>query len=165
MPKPRRSPNPIDALVGLAPVASRWIERLLAGHEPPLTLAQFLALRAIAVEPVAAADLARRAGISGAAVSQLVAGLEQEGWVERARAEDDRRRQALALTPAGAAVYRSATRLLRTRLGAVIGEMPPHEAEQLTRLLERVERTLGGSPPPRRPPPPRPHPHPRPRRP
>ena len=156
MPRPRHHQSPVEALVGVAPLASRWIERLLAGHEPPLTLGQFSALRAIAAEPLSAADLARRTGVSGAAVSQLVTTLEASGWVQRTPAEDDRRRQGLSLTPPGEAVFRSATRLLRSRLGALLGELPPHESEHLARLLKRVEEELGGSPPPRRP-----HPHPR----
>jgi DNA-binding MarR family transcriptional regulator len=156
MPRPRRHQSPVEALVGVAPLASRWIERLLAGHEPPLTLGQFSALRAIADEPLSAADLARRTGVSGAAVSQLVSTLEGAGWIQRASAEDDRRRQGLALTPLGEAVFRSANRLLRSRLGALLGELPSHEGDQLARLLKRVEKGLGGSPPPRRP-----HPHPR----
>jgi len=156
MPRPRDQQTPVEALVGVAPLASRWMERLLAGHEPPLTLGQFLALRAIAAEPLSAADLARRTGVSGAAVSQLVAMLEGAGWVERAPTVDDRRRQGLALTPLGDTVFRSANRLLRSRLGALLGELRPHEGDQLARLLKRVEEGLGGSPPPRRP-----HPHPR----
>jgi hypothetical protein len=48
MPRPRKPANPAEALVGVAPLAARWIERLLASGEPPLTLAQYLALRAIA---------------------------------------------------------------------------------------------------------------------
>jgi len=159
MPRPRHRETPAEALVGVAPLASRWIERLLAGHEPPLTLGQFSALRAIAAEPLSAADLARRTGVSGAAVSQLVAALESAGWVQRARAEDDRRRHGLGLTSAGDAVFRSATRLLRAQLGSLLGGIPPREGEQLARLLKRVEEGLGGSPPPRRPP------HPPPRRP
>jgi DNA-binding MarR family transcriptional regulator len=155
MPRPRHPQTPAEALVGVAPLASRWIERLLAGHEPPLTLGQFSALRAIAAEPLSGAELARRTGVSGAAVSQLVATLEGAGWVQRARAKDDRRRQGLALTPAGDAVFRSASRLLYARLGALLGELPPREGEQLGRILKRVEESLGGSPPPRRPP----HPH------
>jgi MarR family transcriptional regulator, lower aerobic nicotinate degradation pathway regulator len=156
MPRPRTAPDLAGALIGVAPLATRWIERLLAGNEPPLTLAQFLALRAIAAESVTAAELARRAGVSGAAVSQLVGALEQAGWIERSRGEDDRRRQALSLTPAGAEVFRSATRRLRSRLGELLAPVPRREAEQLARLLERLEHTLGGAPPPRRPPPPPP---------
>jgi DNA-binding MarR family transcriptional regulator len=132
---------------------------LLAGHEPPLTLGQFSALRAISAEPLSAVDLARRTGVSGAAVSQLISALERTGWVERAVAEADRRRQFLALTSSGRGVFRSANRLLVQRLGALLRDLPPRESDALARSLEHVEELLGGSPPPRRPP------HPRPRRP
>ena len=154
MPRPRKPSSPAEALVAVAPLAARWIERLLAGNDPPLTPTQFLALRAIAAEPLAAAELARRAGVSGAAVSQLVATLEREGWVERSPEPADRRRHLLALTPAGFETFQSATRLVYGRLGELLAELPRHEAQELTRLLERVEHVLGGSPPPRRPPPP-----------
>ena len=73
MPRPRSPANAAEPLVGVAPLVSRWIERLLAGHEPPLTVAQFLALRAIAVEVVSGSELARRTGVSGPAISQLLA--------------------------------------------------------------------------------------------
>jgi len=163
LPRPRKQPSPVDALVSVAPLATRWIERLLAAHEPPLTVAQLLALRAIADEEVGAADLARRSGVSGAAVSQLVADLERAGYVERTAAAADRRRRELALSPAGSAVLDSASALLRELLGALLGGLPRPEADALTRLLERVGDALGGSPPPRRPPP-RPEAHRRPPR-
>lgn len=156
MSPPRKPSNPAEALVGVAPLAARWIERLLAGSDPALTPAQFLALRAIAAEPLTAAELARRAGVSGAAVSQLVAALESAGWVERAPAPEDRRRQLLTLTQAGFQAFQSGTRLVYGRLGELLAELPAREARELTRLLERVEHILGGSPPPRRPPPPPP---------
>ncbi|HWF34025.1 MAG TPA: hypothetical protein VG295_01600, partial [Solirubrobacteraceae bacterium] len=63
MPPPRRpQTDAADALLTVAPLVSRWIERLLAGHTPPLTPAQYLALRAIAREGVGGAELARRTG-------------------------------------------------------------------------------------------------------
>ena len=131
---------------------SRWIERLLAAHEPPLTLAQFLALRAIGSEPVTGAELARRTGVSGAAVSQLLATLDQAGWVERSHAPGDRRRQVLALTKAGRGAYVSAARLVHARIGELLAAFPAPELDRLARLLERLEQVLGGAPPPRRPP-------------
>src|SRR5439155_21470526 len=100
----RSKPDAADALVAAAPLASRWIQRLLATHTPPLTVVQYLALRAIAAEPVAAVELARRTGVSGPAVSQLVAELEGTGLVERAPAQSDRRRLDLDLTSAGRCV-------------------------------------------------------------
>lgn len=156
MPRPRRASNAVEPLIGVAALISRWIERVLAFHEPQLTLGQFLALRAIAAEPLTAAELARRTAVSSAAVSQLVAALDHAGWIERSHAPEDRRRQTLALTTAGADAYRSASRSVHIRLGELLAALPHPEADRLGGSLERLEQALSGTPPPRRPPPPRP---------
>lgn len=150
-----------DALVAVAPLASRWIERLLAGHEPPLTVAQFLALRAIESGGVSGSELARRTGVSGPAVSQLLAGLVEAGLVERSELAEDRRRRALELTKRGGESLTSARTLLRERLSSLLAELPHPEADALARALPRVEATLSGAPPPRRPRPPHRPPRPR----
>src|SRR5437773_9335027 len=101
MPRPRHhtsSRQAAEALVRTAPLVSRWIERLLAAHDPPLSVAQYLTLQGIADGEVVGAELARRAAVSAAAVSQLLAGLEQDGLLARGRQEEDRRRQRLELT-------------------------------------------------------------------
>jgi DNA-binding MarR family transcriptional regulator len=154
MARPRKPAPPVDGLVGAAVLATRWTERLLAVHDPPLTVGQYLALRSIDREPLTAAELARRTGVSGPAVSQLVGGLEREGWIARSRVDEDRRRQALALTTTGAQVLASASALVRERLGPLLATLPPHELRAAERLLEQLEAALGGTPPPRRPPPP-----------
>jgi DNA-binding MarR family transcriptional regulator len=133
-------------------MASRWVERLLAAHEPPLTPAQYLALEAVAKGDVVGAELARQAAVSPAAASQLLGGLEADGLVERLQAADDRRRQPLALTTEGDDVLRSARALLSERLAVLLGDLPRPEAEALARLLQRVESLLTGTAPPRRPP-------------
>src|SRR5437763_2992401 len=154
MPRPRHrigSRQAAEALVRTAPLVSRWIDRLLAAHDPPLTVAQYLALQAIAEGEVLGAELARRAAVSPAAVSQLLAALEEDGLLTRGRLEDDRRRQPLALTEQGQWALRSAQTALRERLAGLLGELPPHEAEALARLLDLLEASLSGTPPPRRP--------------
>jgi DNA-binding MarR family transcriptional regulator len=160
MPGPRRLPTEAaEALISVAPLVSRWIERLLAGHEPPMTVAQFLALRAIATEGVSGSELARRAGVSGPAVSQLVAGLVDANLLARHELRADRRRHELVLTDRGEQALASARTLLRERLGTLLADLPRPEADALARALPRVEATLSGAPPPRRPPhppPPRP---------
>jgi DNA-binding MarR family transcriptional regulator len=157
MPQPRRpTTDAAEALVAVAPLVSRWIERLLAAHEPPLTVAQFLALRAIDAEDISGSELARRAGVSGPAVSQLLAGLVDAGLLERHELSEDRRRHTLALSARGERVLATARMLLRERLSSLLAELPRPEADALARALPRVEATLSGSPPPRRPPPPRP---------
>src|SRR5205809_5883822 len=161
MPRPRHQHNGLqaaEALVRTAPLVSRWIERLLAAHAPPLTVAQYLALQAIADGEVVGAELARRAAVSPAAVSQLLATLEESGLLARGRLEDDRRRQSLAPTEQGRQALRSAQAELRNRLAGLLGDLPPPEADALAGLLERLLASLSGTPPPprpRRPPPPR----------
>ena len=143
-----------------APLVSRWIERLLAAHDPPLTVAQYLALQGIAEGDVVGAELARRTAVSPAAVSQLLAGLEESGLMTRGRVEDDRRRQPLMLTEQGQWTLRSAQTALRERLAGLLVDLPPPEADALARLLDRLEASLSGTPPPprpHRPPPPPAH--------
>jgi DNA-binding MarR family transcriptional regulator len=137
--------------VRTAPLVSRWIERVLAAHDPPLTVAQYLALQAIADGEVVGAELARRAAVSPAAVSQLLGVLEQEGLVSRERLEDDRRRQPLSLTDQGQWALRSAQTTLRERLAGLLVDIPPPETDALARLLERLQASLSGTPPPPRP--------------
>jgi DNA-binding MarR family transcriptional regulator len=155
MPPKRRHPrDAADALVAVAPLVSRWIERLLAGHERPLTVAQFLALRAIAAEGISGSELAMRTGVSGPAVSQLLAGLAEAGLIERSELAEDRRRRTLALTKPGRETLASADAMLRERLSRLLAELPRPEADALAHALPHVEAALSGAPPPRRPPPP-----------
>ncbi|HZT46062.1 MAG TPA: MarR family transcriptional regulator [Gaiellaceae bacterium] len=153
---PSPSSRAADAVIATAPLATRWIQRLLQRHDPPLSLGQLAALRAIAAERLAAAELARRTGVSGSAVSQLVAELEHAGLVRRGTAAGDRRRQELALTPDGKRVLASASAVLRRGVGDLLADLPPPEADALARGLATVESLLAGTPPPRRPPPPGP---------
>src|SRR5579862_9327251 len=143
------------ALVAVAPLVSRWLERLLAAHSPALTVAQFLALGAIDADDVSGAELARRAGVSGPAVSQLLTGIADAGLISRGELLGDRRRQTLALTARGRRTLASAEALLQQRLMALLAALPPPEIDALARVLPQVEGALSGAPPPRRPPLPR----------
>lgn len=147
-------------LAAVAALAGRWVERLLAGHEPPVTVAQYLVLRAIATEPVHGAELARRAGVTGPAASQLLSALADAGLVSRRPHPDDRRRHELSLTPAGARALRSADALLSRELGELLAGLPRPEVDALARVMPHLEAALSGAAPPRRPPPPKPPPRP-----
>jgi DNA-binding MarR family transcriptional regulator len=105
-----------------------------------------------------APELARRAAVSPAAISQLLAALEDAGMLSRDRLDDDRRRQPLTLTGQGKRALRSAQTALRERLAGLLADMPAPETDALARLLERLQSALSGTPPPPRPP--RPHPPP-----
>jgi DNA-binding MarR family transcriptional regulator len=149
-PRPRSHTREAGAaLAAAAPLATRWVERVLAGHDPPLTVTQYLALRSIQNQQLSAAQLARGTGVSGPAVSQLLSALEDAGLIERHPAESDRRTHGLGLTERGTGTLASATKLVSERLAELLIDLPKPEADALTRLLERVEAALSGAPPPR----------------
>jgi DNA-binding MarR family transcriptional regulator len=157
MPPHPRPRNTAETLAAVAPLVTRWMERVLAAADPPLTLGQYLGLRAIAAGVDSAADLARATGVSESAVSQLVAGFERAGTVERTSASADRRRRRLSLTRDGERLLRSAQRLVGAQLEPLVASLAPPDADALAALLRRIEPALAGTAPPRRPPPP-PHP-------
>jgi DNA-binding MarR family transcriptional regulator len=153
MTRPRKqgSREAAEALVRTAPLVSRWIERLLAAHDPPLTVTQYLTLQAIDEGELVGAELARRAAVSPAAVSQLLATLERSGLLGHARHADDRRRHPLVLTESGRSALRAAQSALRESLADLIADLPRPEADALARLLERLQDSLSDTPPPARP--------------
>ena len=153
MPRHPRPRNTAETLAAVAPLVTRWMERVLASADPPLSLGQYLGLRAIAAGVDSAADLARATGVSESAVSQLVAGFERAGTVERTPAGDDRRRRRLALTADGQRLLRTAQELVGARLEPLVASLAPHDADALAVLLRRIEPALAGTAPPRRPPP------------
>jgi DNA-binding MarR family transcriptional regulator len=159
VPRPRHHASAREAAAALArtaPLVTRWIERLLAAHAPPLSLGQYLVLQAVEDGDAVGAELARRAAVSPAAISQLLGTLESAGLVERRPRLDDRRRQPLALTASGRACLTSAERVVQERLAELLGGLHGPEADALARLLERLDVALGGTAPPRRPSRPRP---------
>jgi DNA-binding MarR family transcriptional regulator len=84
-------------------------------------------------------------------MSQLLTALENAGLLARDRREDDRRQQGLALTEQGRWTLESAQTALRERLAGLLADMPRAETDALARLLERLEASLSGTPPPPRP--------------
>ncbi len=157
---PRRTPTEAtDALIGVAPLITRWMERLLANQEQSLTLAQFLTLRAVAAGTSSGAELARSAGVSGPAVSQLIASLVDAGLIQRTAAAGDRRRKELSLSARGTQTLAASQAALGAELSAALADLPDPEADALSRALPHVEAVLSGVAPPRRPGPPRPPPH------
>jgi DNA-binding MarR family transcriptional regulator len=155
MPPPRHPEPPAGSageLARVALLASRLVERVLA----PLTVAQYLALHAARDGDLAAAELARATGVSPAAVSQLLATLDNAGLVRRERAAGDRRRQAIALTAGGRRALRAADARVDAPLADLIAELPPPDAAALGRALPPLAALLAGTRPPPRPAPPRP---------
>lgn len=87
--------------------------------------------------------LAAEMGVSKQAVSKLVDGLVERGFVDRRPDESDRRRSRLLLTARGTTavgVIRAAARASEAQLQAVVG---PEALALLTTILELLARSEG----------------------
>jgi DNA-binding MarR family transcriptional regulator len=80
---------------------------------------------------IAQTDIANQLGIDKASVVSLVDRMENQGWVERRRSTEDRRRQGIFLTPVGIKACRTLKK-----------EMIEHERKFVSRYSEQELRLL-----------------------
>jgi DNA-binding MarR family transcriptional regulator len=116
-------------------------------HPAGLTLGQFRALAYVNSAPhCAPSELAEHLMLSRPAVTRLIEQLVQHGLVTREAAQDDRRRQRLAVTKDGKVrldAYYTATRgLVAERLAA----LSPDERDLVIRAFERVRSLFDRTP-------------------
>lgn len=83
-------------------------------------------------------ELARVLGVEGSTMVQAIARLVGLGLIARTRAEEDRRRFALRLTPKGRAALATIEANLKAHEDAVLRDFTPEERATLKRLLGRI---------------------------
>ena len=92
-------------------------------------------------------DLAARVVLSRYNVTRLADRMESEGLIRRERCEEDRRGAYCVLTAAGRALRRRMWPVYKAEVDSCFGDvLTIAEAETLIGMLERVQRTLRGSP-------------------
>lgn len=87
--------------------------------------------------------LAEWAGASPSVVSRVVSSLEPDGWVSKHRSEDDARRVAISLTPAGRCTLAQAQAARLTRIGLLLQATSPRRVgavRDVTELLANLVR-------------------------
>jgi len=118
------------------------IRRLRAESNPSeLTLSQ-LAILARLEEGgrMTTADLARAESMKPQSMGAALAGLEQDGLVQRQPHPTDGRQVLFALTEAGVATRRRNTHLKREWLSAAIAELAPGEQQTLVAAVSLIKR-------------------------
>jgi DNA-binding MarR family transcriptional regulator len=91
-------------------------------------------------------EIAVTMGITRATVSGLMAGLERDGLVISAVANDDRRSFPVTLTRKGQAAVERAIEINKVRLRTAFGNMSLDELTTLITLLERVRQGFSTNP-------------------
>ena len=91
-------------------------------------------------------ELAKREGVSAAAMSTALTRLEDAGLLHRTRAHVDRRRVGLELTEAGQRVLRSARSRRTAWLAARLNLLTPEELDVIDRMIDPLSRLLDEEP-------------------
>jgi len=140
--------QPIDVANRLRPVLlqlSRHLRRELA----PLgiTAGQSALLHAVRTNPgIGVRELARREGVSAAAMSTALTRLEIAGLLTRSRTGDDRRRVGLELTESGHRVLRSARSRRTAWLAARLKHLTPEQLVAVDGAIGPLLALLEGEP-------------------
>lgn len=114
---------------------SKWLDT-----HARLTVPQLLVLEALrgGREPLSAGMVAGRVSLTQGTVTSILDRLEAKGLITRVRADTDRRRVLVGLTPAGRRRLVQAPALMHEHFVRAFEALPPDEREALTRALERV---------------------------
>lgn len=104
-----------------------------------LTGPQALLLKeATASGPLSVGDLAKRATLSQATVTDILARLEKRGLVTRRKSRQDRRRVVVSVTAQGQELARTAPPLLQERFVERLAKLQYWEQTQILSSLQRV---------------------------
>ncbi len=131
-----------EALLAVAPALMQFLRRgMRGGRGPELSVPQFRVLVHASLCPGATLrQLAEPLGVSTATASRMVETLVQRGLIERTPGEADRRRVAIALSPAGQRMLDEARTLARAQFESRLAGLP---APALAGLAEALTLLLG----------------------
>lgn len=111
-------------------------------EENDLTVSQVRATMTLACadpEPLSAARLAERLGISAPAMSRTLDGLVQKGFVKRTESNADRRVRPLNITAAGRELAEGLTALRRAQIDRFLEGLASEQTALLSAALEAID--------------------------
>ncbi|RNB84497.1 MarR family transcriptional regulator [Brevibacillus fluminis] len=104
-----------------------------------ISLAHARALKVLAVEgELSIKDLATHTETTASGVTQLVNGLETNGYVERIRSSQDRRTVTVKLTPKGMARHQERDLILNRLLQESLTDFTTEQIEQASDIITRL---------------------------
>jgi DNA-binding MarR family transcriptional regulator/GNAT superfamily N-acetyltransferase len=89
-----------------------------------------------------ASDLSRELGLDPGYLSRILAGLEQQGLVEKVRSETDGRRRLLSLTSAGKDAFSLLDTRSREEVGEMLGDLSERNQLRLLEAMRTIEAIL-----------------------
>ena len=143
-----RFPRPAEATEQVAPIAhALWrVERvaktMMGARLRALGLAlgqDLLLLQLWDHDGCTQTELVDRLGLDPSTVTKMLQRMERDGWLTRARSDDDGRASIVTLSTAGHELRDRVTALWRQLEGEVFAPLTPGERDRLEALLRKVE--------------------------
>ncbi|MDD3762978.1 MAG: MarR family transcriptional regulator [Nevskiales bacterium] len=128
-----------DLIVALTHLQSR-IEKQLSGplSVHGISLTEFLVMRQLQRAPhgrLRRIDLAQGAGLSASGITRLLGPMEKIGLVEKVAAERDARVSLMALSKAGARIYREAEATFAEAAATLLAPLGDRDRTALARIV------------------------------
>jgi DNA-binding MarR family transcriptional regulator len=136
------------ALVLAAIRAGTRLRQALAGAMLPygLTPEQHELLELIAAGSTSPRQICEASGRDKTTLSRTIARAARAGLLAPARRSDDRRRQQLVLTEAGASALEHSRRLLERTAPKLLAALGPKDRRRLDKALRKLRSAEGGAP-------------------
>ena len=109
----------------------------------PLSLTEARVLYEVAhSERATATDVGRAIGVDAGYLSRILRGFQKRGWVHRATAEGDARKQVLSLTRAGRAYFEMLNARSDEEIRRMLEALPPSRQTRLVGAMHAIEDVL-----------------------
>lgn len=134
-----------EEILQTIPLVMRVVAAQLRQEHNWLQPAHFRMLWILSKEPHTLSALASLQSVSLPTISKSISILEERGWVQRARAPDDRRKVLIDLTPAGHDLLKQTHVHAQQRVESMVSELSAAEREQLAagmRILRHLFTTF-----------------------
>lgn len=134
------APAPLARLLGLASqqLADRMLEVVHAAGFPDQRRAHGAVMSHVPPEGIHLSELARRAGMTKQAMSELVADLQRLGYLSRQSDPNDRRLQVIHFSERGWAAIHTALRAFQEQEDELAARLGARRIQQLRETLEAI---------------------------
>ena len=146
-PKGEAKAEPVSPVLGSYGRVAAWLSKRVevALATVDLTLPQYRVLGILAEGASAASGLADRLAVRRPSITAIVDGLVARDLVDQRQEEDDRRRVALRVTPAGARILADADEVVDAYLASMAAHLPSRDEATALRSLELWGRAMAAS--------------------
>jgi len=123
------------------------IKKMLSKHQPVMAIprSEFIILRVISEcenPQIKISDISHKLSISNAAVSQMIASLEDKQLVRRVTTDTDRRIVYIVLTDKGQKILKEASIMLSKFMDIMVANLGNKDSEDLIRILNKLQLLL-----------------------